>query len=363
MNTPGNKRFISIAIVLAACIFWSFAAAGTKTGEAYPNGRFLTTGQWLVKHLEDPTLIVVDVRDDKYFDGRLIPGAVRMPYSLFREDDPAEGIGERFVGTVRAQEILGRHGIGREHTVVLYDSVKRDGGATSSYVFWVLDLLGHKKMMLLDRGVDGWADAGGKIAASPAEPEPVLYQAMADEIDLRRIVDADFIYSRLGDPHYTILDVRSADEYSGDAANNALGGGPLKLGHVPTAVNFEYKLNWTDKESKKIKSYGELQQLYKGLSPADTVITYCHSARRGSFSYFILRLMGFEQVTLYESSWFEWGSPERFYPVERTERKLIGANLPGVSSPSTGSGTATSTGAAGTQKSSPAAGGYVSCGG
>ena len=124
--------------------------------------------------------------------------------------------------------------------------------------------------------------------------------------------------------------MRSADEYAGQAANKGLDGGPLKLGHAPTAVNVDYTLNWTDPDSKAIKPYGALQALYAGLDPNRGVITYCHSGRRGSFSYFVLRLMGFEQVALYDASWFEWGNNRLFFPVETKTNALIGA-LPGAS--------------------------------
>ncbi len=356
--TSRTIRSIVIAAILVMGAVWSLSAAAKAAEGQYPNGSYLASGRWLKQHLDDPNLVVVDVRGDKDFDGRVIPGAVRMPYSLFRVDDPSRGIGDLFAGTVPAQEILGRHGVSRIHTVVLYDSVKRDGGATASYVFWVLDLLGHRDMMILDRGIDGWQDAGGEIASQARVPEPVLYQAPTDEIVRRRSADADFIYTRLGDPHYQVLDVRSREEYLGERANQALGGGALKLGHIPTAVNVEYKLNWTDKETKAVKGYRDLQELYRGLDPGASIILYCHSGRRGSYSYFILRLMGFDNVALYDPSWYEWGSEDNFYPVELTERKLAGTGLPtamrGASAPGT---VRTGTG----PRKSPS--GYVSCGG
>jgi len=71
------------------------------------------------------------------------------------------------VGLSAAQDILGRHGITPQDTLVLYDSVERDGGATASYVFWVLDLLGHSKKMILERGINGWKDAGYDLVTTP----------------------------------------------------------------------------------------------------------------------------------------------------------------------------------------------------
>ncbi len=326
MKKDKRIRYLVIAVLLLLGVFWSAATAVSESSEPdYPNARFLATAQWLQSHKEDIGLVVVDVREDKYFDDKLIPGAVRMPWGQFRYNDMAVNMGGLFVGIERAQQILGAHGIARNDTVVLYDSVASDGGATSSYIFWVLDLLGHRNMKVLERGIDSWIEAGGQTVSAARKPEPVLYQASADEIDMRKWVKADFIMPRLGDPYYQILDVRSREEYLGEKPNIGLDGTILKLGHVPTAYNINYVLNWTDTNTKKMKSYPDLQQLYRGLDPNRAVVAYCHTARRGSFGYFVLRLMGFADVLLYEPSWMEWGSQRYYYPVEATENILKGS--------------------------------------
>ena len=367
MKNGKTIRYVVIAVVLLLGVYWSAASATNGGGQGYPNADYLASAQWLQSHKVDASLVIVDVRMDKYFDGKLIPGAVRMPWRQFRYNDAAGNMGGLFVGVERAQQLLGEHGIARNDTVVLYDSVDRDGGATSSYIFWVLDLLGHEQMKVLERGIDGWTDAGGETVPEPRKPEKVLYQAPSDEINARKYVKADFMMPRLGDPYYQILDVRSREEYLGEAPNAALDGTMLKLGHVPTAYNINYTLNWTSAEAKVIKPYGELQQLYRGLNPDKAVITYCHSARRGSFGYFVLRLMGFDDVLLYEPSWMEWGNKRFFYPVETAENTLAGG-VPGTTSTSANAGSGQKrSGQTGTSAASGGGGGsksgYVSCGG
>lgn len=359
-------RYVAIAAVLLLGVYWS--AASAISGEGYPNAGFLASAQWLKSHKNDASLVIVDVRMDKYLEGRLIPGAVRMPWQKFQYDDIAGNMGGLFVGIEHAQQLLGEHGISRNDTVVLYDSVKRDGGATSSYIFWVLDLLGHKNMKVLERGIDSWIEAGGETVSEFRRPEPVLYQAPSGEIKLRKWVKADYIMPRLGDPYYQILDVRSREEYLGEKSNTGLDGTALSPGHIPTAFNNDYTRNWTAREIKAIKPYAALRDLYSGLDPGRAVILYCHSARRGSFGYFILRLMGFEDVMLYEPSWMEWGNQRYFHPVETAENILTRGTLPDVRSASAvfnsqgntnrKSGAAATSGGGSGSKS-----GYVSCGG
>lgn len=130
-----NMRYLIIGVVLMSGLIWSAALAKKRTVEpGYPNGEILASAGWLKQHLGDRDLVIVDVRTDAHFDGRLIPGAIRMPWSLFRYNNKALNLGEIFIGVDRAQAILGEHGIGRTNTIVLYDSVARDGGATASYL-------------------------------------------------------------------------------------------------------------------------------------------------------------------------------------------------------------------------------------
>lgn len=365
MKTGEVIRYVVIVAILLLSLYWSLASA---TGKDYPNARFLATAEWLKAHQRDASLVIVDVRAGKDVAGKLIPGAISMPWELFQQDDTANNMGEVFVGIARAQQLLGEHGIARNDTVVLYDSVKRDGGATSSYLFWILDLLGHKKMKVLERGIDGWIAAGGKTISTPRKAVAVLYQAPAGEIKLRKWAKADYLLPRLDDPYYQILDVRSRAEYLGEKPNTALDGTALRLGHIPTAYNTDYTLNWTSPDSKAIKPYATLQKLYSGFDPGKAVITYCQSGRRGSFGYFILRLMGFEDVMLYEASWMEWGNKRYYYPVETTENIVSGDTLQGTTSPSAafkrqGTTTPKSGAAAPSGGGSGSKSGYVSCGG
>ncbi len=363
MKQARPLRLGIIALLLLLGVFWAFVSAKTPGEEqGYPNGRFLVTADWLNQHLEDKGLVVVDVREKKYLADAFIPGAVHMEWQLFQQSDLSRGLGGIFVGADRAQEILGRSGIVPTDTVVLYDAEKRDGAATSSYVFWVMDLLGHENVKVLERGFEAWQEAGYKTVPAPAEPKPLLYQVPAEKLRLERWATGNFIQNRLGDPFYQILDVRSEPEYLGTAVNSGLDGRALKPGHIPTAFNIDYTLNWNDPKTKTIKPYAKLRELYAGLDSNRAVITYCHSGRRGSFTYFILRTMGMEAVSLYEASWFEWGNPRLFYPVETSANVLRGA-LPGVSAAPSGAMGGASAPKAKPSAGGSAAGGYISCGG
>jgi thiosulfate/3-mercaptopyruvate sulfurtransferase len=150
----------------------------------------------------------------------------------------------------------------------------------------------------------------------------------------------------------------------GDKGTKGIYGEPLKLGHIPTAVNIPYSEAWEDEQSKYVKTYRSLQETYQGLDPEKGVIVYCNSGRRSSFTYFILSLMGFPDVRTYDGSWKEWGNPNNFYPVETMENILTGGHLlePPYSKPAS-AGTMKTGNDLGRSDAGKPKGGYISCGG
>jgi len=364
MKAVGRIRFVGIALVLGLGVWWAIASVSSgATKETYPQSEFIATVDWVKEHKNDENVTIIDVREKEYFDDRLVPGAVHLPWGEFRTNNAVLNLAGLFVGIEAAQQILGNYGVARTDTVVLYDSAERDGGATASYFFWVLDLLGHENKKILEGGIDAWIAANEEIASKPAQLESLLYQAPVEEIDKRKLAQGNFIYFRLGDPHYYILDVRSKEEYLGEKPNVALDGTVLKLGHIPSAVNIDYRLNWQNQEKKMLKPYSQLQQLYRGLDTTKPVVVYCHSGRRSSFSYFVLRVMGFKDVIVYDRSWNEWGNPDFFFPVETKENRLASPVVPDATGESAVTQSKNTAQPDEAGKLEPPKDGYVSCGG
>jgi len=53
-----------------------------------------------------------------------------------------------------------------------------------------------------------------------------------------------------------------------------------------------------------------LQALYASLNlpEATRIVVYCQTGQRAAVEYFALRLPGYNNVTVYDGSWAEWGN-------------------------------------------------------
>ena len=77
----------------------------------------------------------------------------------------------------------------------------------------------------------------------------------------------------------------------------------------PRAVN----LNWVktiDGELKTFLPYKKLRNpvFLTGAKRHNEVVTYCQTGVRRAHLYFTLKLLGFENLRLYDGSWQEWGN-------------------------------------------------------
>ena len=107
MKQKHSIRFSIIAVLLVLGVFWALVSAQDVATKGYPNESFLADVQWLNRHINDPKLVIVDVREKKYLKDDFIPGAIHLEWKQFQESATARGIGGLFVGVDRAQAILG----------------------------------------------------------------------------------------------------------------------------------------------------------------------------------------------------------------------------------------------------------------
>lgn len=270
----------------------------------YPNFQFLVETDWLYDNIDDPDLRVIDLRSSAmlFLEGH-IPGATFVEIDQLRRKF---GRVKGMLKTVKVVEkFLGSFGIDHDTNVVLYDD---NSGLNASYLFWVLDYLGHENMSLLNGGMAKWLAEERPVEEEILEVEEKRFFA---KVSRKKRVNAKWILKNLNSPDIVFVDGRSKLEHLGFYKLSK------KAGHIPGSVNIEWKKNIEEDRFSLFKSEEDLRKIYKEESATSekTVVVFGQSLFRATLNYVSLRLLDYD-VRAYERSWEEWGNREDL-PVEK----------------------------------------------
>jgi len=252
---------------------------------AYVHPEVLVDADWLAEHLDDPTVRIVDARGDLPVSPSHLPGAVFIDICCYSDIIDAEPFAR----------LMGEKGIGDDTTVVVYDT---PGGLWGARLWWALQYYGHEDARLLDGGINAWLNAGWALGRDAPVVEPASFTA---EVRPAWYATMDDVRAAIDDPTISIVDARTSHTFAD--------------GHIPTAVSLP-ALDLLDR-TRSVKAAAELSAILEdaGLDPAQRTITYCGGGWWCAFAAFILHLMGFEDVAIYDGSMDEW-TRDHSNPVE-----------------------------------------------
>jgi thiosulfate/3-mercaptopyruvate sulfurtransferase len=257
--------------------------------------QLLVDAAWLEAHLNDANLRIVDmVSERKEYRRGHSPGAVYLSVDDIRVK-VREG-GYRLPTAAEAARVFGDLGIGPDTHVVIYDD---SDSLDAARLFFTLDVFGHRAVSLLDGGIPAWRRTKRpETTVVPSVARTNYRPALAPD----RVASAEWVRDRLNDPTVALLDSRSAAEYTGKDVRAKRGG------HIPGAVNVEWKQNL--RPDGTFKPVNELHAMYaaQAITPDKTIVTYCQTHHRAAQSYFVLRLLGYPRLVGYDRSWSEWGN-------------------------------------------------------
>lgn len=268
----------------------------------YAHPEVLVSTEWLSANLDREGLVVVESDEDVLlYEVGHIPGSVKIDWHT----DLNDPVLRDYVSDEAFAALLGSKGISRDTTVIIYGD---KSNWWASYALWVFKLFGHPDVRLLDGGRDKWISEGREITKTETLVAPATYPVIKrDDSTLRAF--RDDVLKHFGNP---LIDVRSAEEYSGERTHMPAypEEGALRGGHIPTAASVPWAKAVAEDGSYKKRA--DLENLYfdgAGLKSGDNVIAYCRIGERSSHTWFALNyLLGFENVRNYDGSWTEWGS-------------------------------------------------------
>lgn len=281
-----------LLVLVSLMMLLGMSHAATRNRYAQPD--MLVETDWLARHLDNPRIRIVDTRSGEAYASGHIPGAVHFDTAKLRTTDSETEyipLPEDFVA------MMGQLGISPKTRVVIYDD---RGGVVGVRLWFVLDYYGHRKVSLLNGGWNKWIKEKRPVTT---ETPMVAKTAFTVRPNRQTVCTLEQVKTSLHNPNVVIVDARSPDEYTGkDKQRNQRGG------HIPGAVNIEWKNNLADDGT--FKSADQLWRLYRqaGLKPDKEIVTYCQSGGRASHTLFVLRLIGFQRSRAYYGSWQEWGN-------------------------------------------------------
>lgn len=282
----------------AAALALSFAVRSAEAGGARGTTVSFVSPQWVAEHRADEGVRILDVRQDPhdYFRGH-VPGAVHMADSTLR--GPERGVPVQYLPAQQIAELLARAGVTRDRAVVLYSQGEDVLGA--SMVAYVLERLGHPRVMIMN---GGWEDYAASQPVTQAYPSYVPGRLRVQEDPAIRAQLSDVRWM-LGAPGVTFVDARPAPTYRGETDIW------MRSGHIPGALNLHWEELVSPENPHRIRPVEELRRIFaeKGLTPERDIVFYCGTSREASLNFVIARhVLGFPRVRLYEGSWTEYSA-------------------------------------------------------
>jgi thiosulfate/3-mercaptopyruvate sulfurtransferase len=292
--------FITALISLALVNGLSVAPASAAPKNL---ARAVVQADWLEKNLDNPDVKIIEVSTESgLYERGHIKNAVKFNWYT----DLVEVVNRDIVAAPRFQKLARAAGINKDSTVVLYGDKNNWFAAWGA---WIFNTYGIQDVRLLDGGRVKWEKDGRGFTTIVPSPTAGNFSATKADRSIRASLNRDVIPAVRKKGSVDMVDIRSADEYSGKIfAPAGFQELAVRAGHIPGAVNVPWGLNVN--ADGTFKTVAELKKLYadKGIDGKKTIITYCRIGERSSLTWFVLsEILGYE-VKNYDGSWTEYGN-------------------------------------------------------
>jgi thiosulfate/3-mercaptopyruvate sulfurtransferase len=297
---------ISKKLIAGALISGLLATTGVLPAEARPKNlaRAVAQPDWLEQNIDNPKVRIIEVSTEPGIYER---GHIKNSIKFVWHTDLVDTVNRDIISQAKFTALVQKAGIDEDTTVVLYGDKNNWFAAWGA---WIFNIYGQKDVRVLDGGRVKWEKDGRALTTAVPTFKSGNFVAKAADKNLRAGLTRDVLPVAKKERKATLIDIRSADEYSGKIfAPAGFQELAVRAGHIPGAINVPWGLNVNSDGT--FKTVAELKKLYadKGVTGADQIITYCRIGERSSLTWFVLsEILGFSRVKNYDGSWTEYGN-------------------------------------------------------
>jgi thiosulfate/3-mercaptopyruvate sulfurtransferase len=193
------------------------------------------------------------------------------------------------------EHVLGGLGISNNVNVIAYDNV---GGKAAARLWWVSRYYGFHGLRVLDGGWARWRSEKRPVSRHPSK---IAARGIVAAPQADYAIGCDELLNDM--PLYQIVDARSYAEWCGEDAH-----GNRRSGRIPGAVNIEWcAFNNPDGSFKSMRQMTQIVTA-AGLRFDRATVVYCQAGIRACHVAFVLQMIGFKRVRVFEGSMREWSS-------------------------------------------------------
>jgi thiosulfate/3-mercaptopyruvate sulfurtransferase len=257
--------------------------------------------------------VFLDVRDPAAFQESHIPGA-RSCNEIFTYLSTSD---EKGVTELKStfENLFRKVGLNGSDHVITYEECLKTRFGASCRGYYLLKLLGHKNVNVLNGGWEAWLKEKG---ASTSQTEAVKEGTFKIDWSPEIFAGRDDVLKALKEPNTVLLDVRDYDEWKAESSSPYGKDFAPRKGRIPGAKHIMWKdlMETQDgitclKDPKQVESLCQEQ----GITKDKNVIVYCFKGARASNTFIALKRAGFQNVKNYFASWNEW-SRDHSLPIE-----------------------------------------------
>ena len=198
-------------------------------------------------------------------------------------------------------------GVGDPFHIILYST---NAVQWTTRVWWLLFVLGFRKVSILDGGLKEWRRVGYDIETGENSYNPANFETVSDN---SVFVGKKRTQHSINTKNCIILNALTSDLHRGESSRYG------RPGRIPGSINIPFH-ELLEKNTHKLLNPTKALAIIKekNINRETRVLNYCGGGIAATLNAFVLRQLGIENLEIYDNSMSEWAKDSSL-PIETTE--------------------------------------------